>query len=54
MQENTWQGKKDTSIKDRLKAAYKRYRKPFAYALLSALPFVILWYLIVWLLARCQ
>lgn len=37
----------------RLKDFIDKYKKPFAYALLAALPFVILWLIIVWLLARC-
>ena len=53
MQENPQQSK-DTSIKSRLKAIIKKYKKPFGYALLAALPFVILWVVVVWLLARCQ
>ena len=44
---------KDTGIKSRVKAFIKKYKKPFGYAILAALPFIIIWIIVVWLLARC-
>lgn len=52
MQENSQQSV-NTSIQSRLKALVKKYKKPFKYALLAALPFIILWIIVVWLLTRC-
>ena len=49
--------KSDTSTKasrlEGLKTYLKRCRKPFAYALIGMVPFVVLWLVVVWLLAKC-
>jgi cell division septal protein FtsQ len=43
----------DTSFKARLKEDFRKFKKPALYAFLAMLPFVILWVIVVWFLAKC-